>query len=152
MRTRNLIFKVCATVALLMSAWSARGQWQTQTMTVKPGWNAVFLHVDASHVSVADLLSGLPINEVWLWQPNLSTLQFVTSPDEPIQSSTRWLQWDRFAPSDATLDHMTGNAAYLIKVDEGLGNDYDWNLKGKPVAPFYLWSIDGVNLVDCQDR
>ena len=31
---------------------TARAQWLTQNITLQPGWNAVFLHVDASHTNL----------------------------------------------------------------------------------------------------
>ena len=35
-------------IILGMAKLSAIAQWTSQTVTLKPGWNAIFLHVDAS--------------------------------------------------------------------------------------------------------
>lgn len=57
---------------LWLTLASAQAQWLTQSITLKPGWNAVFLHVDPSHTTLDALVGadgGNPIQEVWLWQP-----------------------------------------------------------------------------------
>ena len=74
-----------------MAKISLIAQWTSQTVTLKPGWNAVFLHVDASYANVGDL-PGLDSNieEIWLWKPQTSAGQFITSPDTPTHAKTRW--------------------------------------------------------------
>ena len=36
----------------------ALGQWQTQSLELKPGWNGVYMHVDSTHSGIAALASG----------------------------------------------------------------------------------------------
>ena len=36
-------------IGALFAAGEARAQWATQPLSLQPGWNAVFLHVDASY-------------------------------------------------------------------------------------------------------
>ena len=83
-----------AVLACLFSAGSAYAQWQNQTMTLKPGWNAVFLHVDAAHDTLDNLVNvpGNPIAEIWQWQPPLTTVQFT---DNPLNSSLPSGTWQR---------------------------------------------------------
>jgi len=62
-------FKIAAIWILLgFAAPASHAQWLTQTVGLKPGWNAIFLHVDASHDTL-DALVGSdltnPIVEVW---------------------------------------------------------------------------------------
>src|SRR3974377_545749 len=61
---------------------AAEAQWQTQSLLIRPGWTAVYLHVDASYQTIDQLVGAdpsNPISEIWLWRPAPSTLQFVTS-------------------------------------------------------------------------
>jgi hypothetical protein len=55
---------MCAFVA------PVQAQWITQSLDLKAGWNAVYLHVDASHETL-DTLVGAdqanPIQEIWMW-------------------------------------------------------------------------------------
>ena len=134
----------------LLADTVARAQWQTQTIEVLPGWNGVYLHVGTPHDTFANLLAGTPVSEVWLWMPDLTSLQFVTSPAQPLDSDTRWLSWKREVPIDATLNTFLGNAAYLIRMDDPLPGgapSYTLQIKGKPAPPVYQWSSDGVNLL-----
>ncbi|MGK0238289.1 MAG: hypothetical protein ACI92G_001754 [Candidatus Pelagisphaera sp.] len=143
---RTLKFGLAIIGALLCTS-AAKAQWQSQTFTLKPGWNAVYLHVDLQHTTMAELFGSTPVTEVWLWKPDLSTLQFVTSPQAPLDTNSRWLSWKKTLPLDATIDSPIGNAAYLIRVDEGETADYTLTLKGKPVPPRYVWSSSGTNFL-----
>jgi hypothetical protein len=66
----------------------ALGQWQTQSLELKPGWNGVYMHVNSTHSGIAALASGTLVEEVWLWQPRITTAQYVTNPDLFNQSAT----------------------------------------------------------------
>lgn len=127
-------------------ALPARAQWVTQTLALKTGWNAVFLHVDAPHADLNQLVGSgapvlTPIQQVWRWNPNLGTAQFVQSPQQPLDSGSQWSSWRRSSPTTATLDRLTGNSAYLVYSTA----DYNWELKGQPVVPAYQWSTSGLN-------
>ncbi len=136
-------------LGLLLGATAARAQWQTQTITLKPGWNAVYLHVDASYISLDDLVFN-PANlapdiaEVWLWQPATSTAQFTTTPQQTTVPNSQWKVWYRTAAAD-TLTTLTGNAAYLVR-NTGLV-DFVWQITGRPLAPRYQWTTTGLNFL-----
>ena len=53
-----------AAVLLLGFAGGARAQWQTQSILVKPGWTAVYLHVDPSYTNLDTLIGGNPGNPI----------------------------------------------------------------------------------------
>lgn len=127
---------------------SAAAQWITQSLELKPGWNAVFLHVDAAYANVDALITSDPFNpiqEVWYWQPALPTGQFVDSPVNPTSGGSQWIQWTRTLGAQAPLQRLTGNGAYLVRVAGNL--NYEWKLKGKPVLPLNKWSLSGLNFV-----
>lgn len=132
---------------LFLMSSHAWAQWQTQTITLKPGWNAVFLHVDPSHLALEEGIgsdAGNPIQEVWLWKPVVTPDRFTTNPQQPIASSD-WSSWKRSAPASGTLARLIGNAAYLVR--NGGTVDYVWAIKGKTVPPSYDWTSKGVNLI-----
>src|SRR6185503_3263754 len=84
-------------VCLLALPLMGRAQWVTQSLDLRPGWNAVFLHVDASHTTLNALVGSdgsNPILEVWRWNPP-STLQFIDGPQQPVNTLTEWTSWSR---------------------------------------------------------
>ncbi len=134
-----------AAALLLNSPW-AHAQWLTQTLDLKAGWNAVFLHVDASHDVLDSLVGGdinNPIMEIWRWNPP-SLAQFTDSPAQPTVSD-EWSSWVRGNPASA-MQRLVGDSAYLVRVGTNLAT-YSWSLKGRPVAPRHAWTISGLNLI-----
>ena len=132
--------------ALLLTVASARAQWLTQSFTLKPGWNAIYTHVDASYLSLDNLVpdaSG-PVAEVWLWKPTFSTIQFITSPTNSSLDS-RWAVWTSARGDTDTLTTLVGNGAYLV--NNRATTNYVWTVKGKPVPPTYQWTTTGLNLL-----
>jgi hypothetical protein len=127
---------------------SALAQWQTQSLLVKPGWSAIYLHVDASYQTLDQLVgsnASNPITQLWLWQPPAGTLQFVTSPQSPI-SASQWVVWGRSGSGvSGSLGALVPNAAYLVY--SAATTNYTWRLKGKPVAPDYSWTTSGLNFL-----
>jgi hypothetical protein len=133
---------------LLAAALPARAQWLTQTIPLKAGWNAVYLHVDASHDTLENLVGAdgsNPILEVWMWAPPASTVQFVQSPQAPLEGA-QWMNWNRADPAGSLLQRAVGNAAYLVRVAATSPN-YHWSLKGRPVPPAYHWTTTGLNFL-----
>ena len=131
----------------LLATLSASAQWQTQTVTLKPGWNAVYLHVDASHVTL-DATVGTdttnPITEIWLWKPRMSPDRFINNPQQPVGADD-WSSWNQSASVADTLARLIGNAAYLVRNESA--SDYTWSILGKPVPPHYEWTSKGVNFI-----
>ena len=135
---------------LLGLGHSARAQWQTQSLLIKPGWTAIYLHVDASYQTLDNLVGGdlnNPIQEIWLWNVSGSTLQYVTAPQAPLTTSSQWANWERLGTGlPSTLATLVPNGAYLVH--STAATNYTWNLKGKPVAPSYAWTTAGENFLD----
>ena len=137
-----------AFVLLVGMLASVQAQWQTQSFVLKPGWNAVYLHVDASHVSLDDLIlvpNGAPISDVWLWQPAVSTAQFTTTPQQTSVPNSQWAVWDHSPVVVDSLTRLYGNGAYLVRNRGSV--DYTWNVLGKPVPPRYDWTTSGLNFI-----
>lgn len=130
----------------MAAATSSRGQWVTQTIELKSGWNAVFLHVDTDYTTLDGLIGSDPANpivEVWRWQPPVTT-QFTDSPLNPNPGS-EWSSWVRDRPGSA-LQRLTGDTAYLVRVRADVPT-FGWAVKGRPVLPRQDWTVTGLNLL-----
>ena len=135
-------------VGLLAAALPTSAQWVSQSLSLKAGWNAVYLHVDPSHDTLEHLVGSdlsNPILEVWLWAPPASTLQFVQSPQEPV-AGAQWMAWNRNAADTQMLQRLVGNCAYLVRVATNVAS-YTWTLKGRPLPPAYEWTTTGLNFL-----
>jgi hypothetical protein len=143
----NTIHKTWMAGAILLAmAPFANAQWQEQELKLVPGWNAVYLHVDSTHSGIADLAASTEVQEVWLWQPKLSTAQYVTNPDAPADAKSSWASWKlRLGDASSTLKRMLGNSAYLVKL--GGTVDFTWKILGKPVPAQYQWTTSGLNFI-----
>jgi hypothetical protein len=62
-------------------------QWQTQPIPLKAGWNPIYLHVDATHASISDLVGDLAIDEIWLWSPSVNEAQLFSRPMRPLAAN-----------------------------------------------------------------
>ena len=147
MNTKLLRHSLC-TLALLATPVVVQAQWVTQSISLKSGWNAVYLNVDASYLSVSNLLAtdaGNPITDIWMWAPTPSTMQFVQSPQEPVTANSQWISWSRSDSDASALQQLVGNTAYLVRVATNTAT-YTWAVKGKPVPPSSAkWSTTGLN-------
>jgi hypothetical protein len=141
----KLRFSLLAALSLLLAP-ASRAQWVTQSLDLKAGWNAVFLHVDASHDTLNNLVGANgsnPILEVWRWNPP-SIAQFTESPATP-SANVEWTSWVRANPG-SSLQRLNGDTAYLVRVGTNVAT-YVWQVKGRPVLPRRDWSISGLNLI-----
>jgi len=135
----------------LLCAFAAglKAQWLTQTLPLRPGWNAVFLHVDPSHQTIDEMVAldeSFAVEEVWMWRPEVSGQQFTLNPQVPTNGDSRWVSWSRQEGQDSQLRRMSPGIAYLVRVNAALSG-YDWNIKGKPVANRYQWTSSGLNFM-----
>jgi hypothetical protein len=133
---------------VLLSVVPARAQWVTQTLSLKAGWNAVYIHVDPSYSSLNTLVGAdlsNPILEVWRWAPPSSTLQFVQSPQQPVEGA-QWMSWTRNSSDSQLLQTLVGNSAYLVRVATNVPT-YTWTIKGRPLPPAYTWTTTGLNFL-----
>lgn len=134
-------------LGLLLAGNAAHAQWQTQSFTLKPGWNAIYLHVDGSHQSLDELIpdANSPVAEVWHWRPKVSTAQFTESPNAPIGTDSRWAVWTAARADVDTLQRMVGNGAYLVR--NKTAANFNFSVKGRPVPPAYEWTTTGLNFI-----
>lgn len=149
MNTSTLLFqcRIAVVASVLLLATSPAGaQWITQTNALRPGWNAVYLHVDPSHTNINGLVSiSDPIEEIWTWNSELPPSQALVVPESPVPGS-QWSTWTRTLGLASELQRLRGNVAMLVRVNEG-STGFNWRVKGRPVAPSYRWTLSGLNFV-----
>jgi hypothetical protein len=125
----------------------AAAQWKEQTITLNPGWNAVFLEVDPVPNTPATVFSGLPVESVWAWNRRFETVQFVRNASELSPEDPEWLVY--FDASGANRGASTLFAVHsrplLIKL---AGSEpTTWTVTGKPNVSPTKWISNSFNLV-----
>ncbi len=146
-----------------LTSFDLRAEWKTETMELVPGWNAIFVHVDPSQDGVDVLLQRTPVSQVWLWAPTPSATQFVSTVQGSSDFGSNWISWVASDPTNSNLQHLIGNAAYLVYVDAvyndgtadrtvSVAEPYILSLKGKVIPPSYIWTVSGQNFLGFSNR
>lgn len=130
----------------LLFAASASAQWQSETYTLKNGYNAIYLHGDADW---ADLVTMLPaeVQKVWRWNPNPNQVQFTETPLIASPGTPEWNVWDRSDPGASTLANLTGQSAYLVECAGITSGNLEWILAQSHRPPSASWVRAGANLL-----
>jgi hypothetical protein len=127
-------------LGLLSCVLSVQAQWEEVSYNLMDsGWHAIFLHGDASHDSIGNLLPT-EVTEVWRWEPDPSEVQFTSTPLLPSSGGQDWGVWTRVDEGEMKL---IGQFAYLIKTSAATS----FTLKQKPVPPSSIWVRSGANLL-----
>ncbi len=136
--------------ALLLAALPAslHAQWKTETYALKGGWNAIWLHGDATHATPAELFAAYPsVLEVWRWNPNPDQVQFTDSPSEPDATSSEWTIWNRDNPDEQVLTSMIGQSAYLVRLSGSSSTTTNVAIAQRPRPPVATWLSSGANFL-----
>lgn len=127
---------------LLTSA--ALAEWRSESYPIKPGWNAIYPSVDATYVSLDQLLSAYPgITEVWRWQPERVDTRLPNDVTVP-PSGLEWAIWKRGTPEETTFTTLSPNYGYLVKFDGAA--DTTLTIKGRAALPEVRWRGDALHL------
>ena len=88
---------------------AARAQWQSVTYTLHGGYNAIYLHGDASHATIDQIFAATAeVISVWRWNTNPTQIQFSSSPLIPVAGTPEWSVWKRGGGAANTFSLMTG--------------------------------------------
>ena len=118
-----------------------------QSVTLKGGWNAVFLQVEPSDPDPVDVFTGVPdLVSVWAWNPGTSPVEYIDNPDDLLPGASPYLAWFPGQPEISDLHAIFGERAYLIHRTEG-APDHPWTVDGEPSIPDIDWVPDSFNLV-----
>lgn len=136
-------------LSYLFLAVMARAQWQTDTYTLKGGWNAIYLHGDATHANIETQITNMNVEEIWRWVPNPDRVQYVSTPSAPAAPTPEWQIWRRTLPPLVVNDMTTlpGQSAYLVKCAGTTANTYTVSLSHRPLPPRAVWLRYGANLL-----
>ncbi|MDH7501189.1 MAG: hypothetical protein QHJ82_00545 [Verrucomicrobiota bacterium] len=153
---QSMLRSLCMRALAGLIAWmpffwvaSTHGQWLTESFKLTNGWNAVHMHIDASHDTLQHLVGddpNNPITEIWQWAPHPTTLQFLDDLQGVIGNEPDFLKWVRDSTEPQMFDRLQGNTTYLVRVG-GSTSTYTWQVKGKPVPPATEWTISGLNFL-----
>lgn len=134
---------------LVLGSRTALAQWVTQQITLKAGWNAVYLQVLPAEPTCKVCFGSLPmIESVWKYNRRFTTVQFDENPMALLADPDRWLTWLPASHPEAflsTLHGLQGGEAYLIKVSASAA-PFVWAVKGAPVLPATEWVPNALNL------
>jgi hypothetical protein len=135
-----------ATFFALCTATPVWAQWTTQTIQLRPGFNAVFVEVEPEDNRCDAMMAGLPVESVWRWNRRFNSVQFISDPNQLIREPEAWLVWFSAAQPIAGksgLHTMEGGRAYLIRSTNATA--INWTIKGRPVRRNVEWLGDGLN-------
>ncbi|MCH2061494.1 MAG: hypothetical protein MK183_12795 [Verrucomicrobiales bacterium] len=152
MTTPGRISILLVAALLFISPAPAFAQWVEQQVTLRPGWNSVYLTVEPESNRISDLLDGVPVKSVWCWNNKFTSVRYIDDPSELIPEKPGWFSYfpdTAGIPSALTnLFTMSACRAYLIELDSAA--DVSWTIRGKPVNKAYNWRSDSFNLVGFQ--
>jgi hypothetical protein len=132
-----------------MAQKEAVAQWVSQSITLNPGWNAVFLELQPANPDCDAVFTNLPVESVWAWNQRFSSVQFIQDASQLVPGQPDWLTY--FPPDNAgraarNLFALQGGRAYLVKLKAGATATI-WNIIGQPVVRQIDWIPDSLNFV-----
>ncbi len=134
----------------LALALPARGEpVHTQTLTLNPGWSAIYLEVTPEPAEVASVFAGLPVVSVWQWQQTVGQVEFIADPAEGLLNREDWRSFfpdlSGGTPFLTNLFALRGNQAYLVRL--GGTAIVPLTVTGRPSLRPTQWVPDSFNLV-----
>jgi hypothetical protein len=151
---KTFLLRTLMSAGLCAGCLGTHAQWAEQTLTLHPGWNAVFLELDPQPAECNLLLDGLPVDSVWAWNRRAITPQFIQDPSQLLIGDPDWLTYLPPAHSssgESSLFTLQGGRAYLVRVTEGVPS-FNWTVTGRPSMRPIEWVPDSLNLVGFQVR
>ncbi len=145
---KNRIFALIALVGwtLTLGVVPALAEPVNQDITLKPGWNAVFLQVQPDSKKPDEVFAALTdLISVWAWNPQAGTVEFIQNPNEVVNPGPEWMIYHPGNPIIRNLHAIYGNKAYLIEM--GGSDDVTWTVRGEPLVPDIDWKPNSFNFV-----
>jgi len=135
---------LCALVCLTVRV---PAQTVTQTITLQPGWNAVWLEVQPTNNSASAVFGNLPVASVWSYAEQVASVDFIQNPSEATFDESGWLAWLPAWRAESFLNNLFAvfaNRAYLLRCTNSAS--IVWNVTGRPALRQPKWSPDAFNL------
>jgi hypothetical protein len=121
----------------------------TQTVALRPGWNAIFLNVDPIDRDPAKLFKQLPITRVAAFLPRTTTVEFIQDPGSQAWKQEGWNVWYGPDTPEAGLSDLysiVGGQGYLILASAATS----LTVQGYVIYPQIRWRADSFNFVGFQ--
>jgi hypothetical protein len=124
-------------------------QWTTQTILLRPGWNAVFLEIQPEPRQCDALFAGLQVESVWRYNRQAAAIQFIDDPSNLVPNQPDWLTY--LSPGHplaaaSGLFTIEGGRPYLIKRSDD-APPVPWPVHGTPVIRPINWLVNSLNFV-----
>ena len=119
----------------------------TQTFTLQPGWNAVWLEVQPADNAPAAVFAGLPVASVWTRLERVSSADFIQNVSEETFNRAGWQRWLPPGPQPAFLNNLFAihaQRAYLLRSTNTA--PVVWTVTGRPALRRPAWVPDAWNL------
>lgn len=132
---------------LSLAQTQVAAQMLTQTFTLQPGWNAIYLEVDPSDRTPSAVFTNLPILSVWTWKTRLSATDFIQNPSEPAFNRDEWLVYFPESKPEAQFNNLFAvvpRRAYLVRLDGP--SAITLKVTGKVSLRHPSWAPDAYNL------
>jgi hypothetical protein len=137
-------------ILLLMICVWASAAWadtlRTQTITLNPGWNAVYLEVEPAASSPSVIMTNTPVDIVAnFFDPGVSP-QFISNPSVSLFKLAGWGVWYAESRPDAflkSLHALYGRQAYLVHAT----SPCSLNITGTVIPAMIKWTPDAFNFV-----
>ncbi len=121
---------------------------QTQTFTLQPGWNSVWLEVQPENANPSAVFAGLPLESVWTYQARLSAVEYIEDVNEAVWNRSSWrlfLPTNRIDSFQNNLFAVRANRPYLVQITNS--SPVAWSVTGVPRLRPLEWVPDSFNLV-----
>lgn len=126
----KFLIKIHFILVFIFVIGSANAVDRTQTISLKKGWNAVFLEVDSDERELDEVFADTPVKLVATYYNKVSSAEFIEDPGETEWKTSGWNRW--FSPErpDAFLTD-------LYRLEPGRGYlvfstaDYQWAFTGR---------------------
>ena len=145
---QTLRFGVCGLAVLLCSiAATVRAQTLTQTISLRPGWNAVSLEVLPADPGVGSVFSNPAIASVWEPKVRVSTVAFIQNQNEAAFNRGGWAVYvptNQPESINNDLFSVAANHSYLVKVSGA--KNVTLNVTGTPSLRKMAFAPDAFTL------
>lgn len=111
---------------------------RAQTITLKKGWNAVYIQV-APDEAADDLFADWPVDTVGFYDPAafLDTVQYSGTESTEGTLRTGFVLWRRNEPGLSALRYVAANGVYVCYASAA----FTTTLYGRPAAPRITWHV-----------
>ena len=147
------VLPLLAVLAATPAAFSQ--QLYTQTVPLRPGWNAIYFEVAPDTAEIEAVFSAAscggvpaPLASIWTYDPSFGAVSTPPDPASGLRRETGWFGWYPGGSPDALLNNLFSvsvNRPYLVHLNGT--SSVTCNITGIPKLRPRRWTPDSFNLV-----